>query len=68
MSYGILLLRVVLGLVIAAHGSQKLFGAFGGPGLRGAAAFFEKLRYRSCSRRRRRWPRPGAGSSSRPGC
>jgi putative oxidoreductase len=46
MSYGILLLRVVLGLVIAAHGSQKLFGAFGGPGLRGAAAFFGKLRFR----------------------
>jgi putative oxidoreductase len=25
--------RVVVGIIFAAHGSQKLFGAFGGPGL-----------------------------------
>src|SRR5207247_11381065 len=29
------LVRVVVGLVIAAHGAQKVFGAWGGPGLRG---------------------------------
>lgn len=27
------LIRVVAGLVIAAHGAQKVFGVFGGPGL-----------------------------------
>ena len=31
---GLLLVRVVLGLVVAAHGAQKLFGWFGGYGLR----------------------------------
>ena len=31
--WGLLLLRLALGLVFMAHGSQKLFGAFGGPGL-----------------------------------
>ncbi|HWB55865.1 MAG TPA: DoxX family protein [Gaiellaceae bacterium] len=46
MSYGILLLRVVFGLVIAAHGSQKLFGWFGGHGLRGTAGFFGQLGFR----------------------
>jgi putative oxidoreductase len=40
MSYGILLLRVVVGLALAAHGSQKLFGLFGGGGLRGTAGYF----------------------------
>jgi putative oxidoreductase len=43
MSIGILLLRVVVGLVLAAHGAQKLFGWFGGPGLGAAGAMFEQL-------------------------
>ena len=30
---GILIVRLVVGLYIAAHGAQKLFGWFGGPGL-----------------------------------
>ena len=30
MSYGILLPRVALGLSVAAHGAQNIFGAFGG--------------------------------------
>ena len=47
MSYGILLLRVVLGLALAAHGSQKLFGWFGGHGLRGTAGFFGQLGFRA---------------------
>lgn len=32
---GLLLLRVVVGLLLAGHGAQKLFGWFGGPGLDG---------------------------------
>jgi putative oxidoreductase len=47
MSYGILLLRLVLGLTLAAHGAPKLFGAFGGGGLRGTAAFFAGLGLRA---------------------
>ena len=34
-------LRLAAGLVFIAHGSQKLFGAFGGFGLQGTAGFFE---------------------------
>ena len=47
MSYGILLLRVVFGLAVAAHGAQKLFGWFGGPGVRGTAGFFGQLGFRA---------------------
>jgi len=46
MSYGLLLLRVVGGLTISAHGLQKLAGWFDGPGIRGTAGFFEKLGFR----------------------
>jgi putative oxidoreductase len=34
-------LRVILGLTMAAHGAQKLFGWFGGYGLKGTGGFFE---------------------------
>jgi putative oxidoreductase len=44
---GILLLRLLLGLMVAAHGAQKLFGWFGGGGPSGTAAFFASLGYRS---------------------
>jgi putative oxidoreductase len=47
MSYAVLLLRVVLGLSTAAHGAQKLFGAFGGGGPRGTAANFSRLGFRA---------------------
>jgi putative oxidoreductase len=47
MSYGLLLLRIVVGLTLAAHGSQKLFGAFGGPGLHGARDYLGGLGYRA---------------------
>ncbi|MEN3337959.1 MAG: putative oxidoreductase [Acidobacteriota bacterium] len=46
MAYGLLLLRVVAGLTISAHGVQKLFGWFGGHGVRGTAGFFENLGFR----------------------
>src|SRR5207249_10241889 len=43
MSYGILVLRLVVGLTLAAHGAQKLFGWFGGGGLTGTGGFLEQL-------------------------
>ncbi len=39
MDIELLLLRLVVGLTIAAHGTQKLFGWFGGPGLDGTGRF-----------------------------
>jgi putative oxidoreductase len=45
-SAGLLALRLVVGLGIAAHGSQKLFGWFGGHGLAGTGGFFEMLGFR----------------------
>jgi putative oxidoreductase len=45
-SVGLLVLRVVLGLYMAAHGAQKLFGWFKGYGLAGTAGFFEQLGFR----------------------
>ena len=46
MDTGLLITRVVFGLLMAAHGTQKLFGWFGGYGLAGTAGFFEQLGYR----------------------
>ena len=40
---GLFILRAALAAVFMYHGSQKLFGWFGGPGLQGAAGFIEKL-------------------------
>ncbi len=37
------LLRVALGIVFFAHGSQKVFGWFDGPGFNGALAYFASL-------------------------
>lgn len=37
-----LMLRVPLGLIFMAHGSQKLLGLFGGQGLKGTFATFEE--------------------------
>ncbi|MCX5379913.1 DoxX family membrane protein [Streptomyces sp. NBC_00091] len=42
---GLLLLRVVLGLTVAAHGTQKLFGWFGGGGISGTGRFFTATGY-----------------------
>ena len=38
-----LIMRAALGLCFIAHGSQKLFGLFGGPGIDGNTAFFTKV-------------------------
>jgi putative oxidoreductase len=35
--------RLVLGSYLAVHGAQKLFGAFGGPGLERAGAGFDRI-------------------------
>ena len=35
MDYGLLLMRLMLATALLYHGSQKLFGAFDGPGLEG---------------------------------
>ncbi len=42
LSLGLLILRVISGLTIAAHGSQKLFGWFEDPGLVRLSQGFEK--------------------------
>ena len=42
-SIGLFILRLVLGLVLAAHGSQKLFGLFGGHGIKGTGGWLESI-------------------------
>jgi putative oxidoreductase len=49
MTLGLLIIRVIAGLTMAAHGSQKLFGWFDGPGRRGTAAMMEKLGFRDAA-------------------
>ncbi len=43
---GLLLLRVVLGLYLAGHGAQKLFGWFEGPGLEKMSGAMVRMRLR----------------------
>jgi putative oxidoreductase len=43
MNLGLLIIRLAVGLTLAAHGAQKLFGWFGGGGLGGIAQMFEKV-------------------------
>lgn len=45
-SIGVLIVRLVVGGLLAGHGAQKLFGAFGGGGLRGTGQWMESLRLR----------------------
>jgi putative oxidoreductase len=46
MNQGLLLLRLVFGLMMAAHGTQKVFGWLGGYGLDGTGGFFEQIGFR----------------------
>ena len=45
-SLGLLVARIVVGLLMAAHGTQKLFGWFGGYGLQKTGEFFAQLGFR----------------------
>jgi putative oxidoreductase len=46
MSYGLLLLRVFVGASFFGHGTQKLFGWFGGYGPQGTGGFFASQGFR----------------------
>ena len=46
LSFGLLIARLVIGPLMAAHGAQKLLGWFGGPGLSGAGQFMTQLGFR----------------------
>jgi len=41
--YGITVLRIIVGILLMAHGSQKLFGFFGGYGLEGTGQYMASL-------------------------
>jgi putative oxidoreductase len=47
MSYGVLLLRVFVGAAFIGHGTQKLFGWWGGYGPQGTGGFFGQQGYRA---------------------
>jgi putative oxidoreductase len=40
---GLLIIRLIFGITFARHGSEKLFGWFGGHGIKGTAGFFESI-------------------------
>ncbi len=46
MNIAFLIVRLILGLSFMAHGTQKLFGWFGGYGITGTGDFFEGLGFR----------------------
>jgi putative oxidoreductase len=40
-AWPLLIVRVFLGVIFFAHGAQKVFGWFGGPGLKGTIGYFQ---------------------------
>ena len=69
MDTGLLILRIVVGLLFVGHGTQKLFGWFRGYGLKGTGGFFEQLGYRPgpAHGRRRRIDRDRRRAAARDG-
>ena len=47
MEYGLLFLRVVIGAIFFAHGSQKLLGWFGGGGVKGTTAWLGGMGFKA---------------------
>jgi putative oxidoreductase len=43
---GLLVVRLIVGLIVAAHGAQKLFGWWGGPGMTGWVGAMNRMRIR----------------------
>jgi putative oxidoreductase len=43
MALGLLIIRLIVGLTFAAHGTQKLLGWFGGYGPKGTGGFFDSI-------------------------
>ena len=43
MDIGLLMIRLVVGLLFVGHGAQKLFGWFGGYGIKGTGGWFESI-------------------------
>jgi putative oxidoreductase len=58
LNLALLTLRVTTGALIAGHGAQKLFGAFGGHGLQGTGQTFDSIGLRPG-----RWWAPVAGAT-----
>jgi len=50
MDTGLLILRLAVGLTLVGHGTQKLFGWFGGYGLQGTGGFLEQLGFQPGAR------------------
>ena len=46
MSAGLLLVRLVVGVLLVGHGTQKLFGWLGGYGIEGTGQYFEGIGFR----------------------